>query len=843
MADLKLEHIYKVYPNGVKAVNDFTMNIKDCEFIVFVGPSGCGKSTTLRMIAGLEDITAGELYIGDQIVNDMEPKDRDIAMVFQNYALYPHMTVYDNMAFGLKLRHLPNDVIHEKVMWAAEVLGLKEYLDRKPKAMSGGQRQRVALGRAILRNPKVMLLDEPLSNLDAKLRSQMRSEISKLHQKLKTTFIYVTHDQVEAMTLGTRVVVMKLGRIQQIDTPKNLYDYPENKFVAGFIGTPQMNFFEEKKKKKDDKVVVKFEYTENELVLPFRDLIKVKSSYLDGKTKVTVGLRCEDISVEPDVIAAHKDLVDVRVSHFEELGNETLIYGDLNMQGEGFDETATRVIIKATSRHNLKTGDIVKAYMNMKKAHLFDINTEMTIKPRIPTDNLVNVSVKDNVLTLCKEKLVLPKAISIKEFSGDILIPAEAIKITKEGVNAKVSDIEVIDKTQLVYLEINGQTLFTTSDLNLKVGQEICVELDFSLINLGDNKRVDDFDEFKANFYNYETAYDETSDQDFANLKASRENEVAAKFDKLIEEENVRFNNELAEANKINYVDVKAKNDATLQALKASSNEKIKELKAKYKADLSVIKREHSANVKEIKLKINDIYAKRVADENEDYKNVLATNKDRDVIILRKADHTLFKENLPKEKANDLENKLNAEGFDFDAKKSAITGAYKRELNNIRNNLKEETKKFERENNLVNVLTKEHEAKLKELNAKKVSEVNKAGLLFFFKLQGNEKTYFVSPDVITNKLIQGVGSKVFSKVYIINVPHNAYKLDEKGFEVVPLKVLDYKLRKFVECEVKETKKHIFIETKENLIDKDTIKVSLDLEKTQIIESGLNIRLY
>ena len=443
MADLKLEHIYKVYPNGVKAVNDFTMNIKDCEFIVFVGPSGCGKSTTLRMIAGLEDITAGELYIGDQIVNDMEPKDRDIAMVFQNYALYPHMTVYENMAFGLKLRHLPNDVIHEKVMWAAEVLGLKEYLDRKPKAMSGGQRQRVALGRAILRNPKVMLLDEPLSNLDAKLRSQMRSEISKLHQKLKTTFIYVTHDQVEAMTLGTRVVVMKLGRIQQIDTPKNLYDYPENKFVAGFIGTPQMNFFEATLNKNDDKVLVKFEYTENELVLPFRDLIKVKSSYLDGKTKVTVGLRCEDISVEPEVIAAHEDLVNVRVSHFEELGNETLIYGDLNMQGEGFDETATRVIIKATSRHNLKTGDIVKAYMNMKKAHLFDIDTEMTIKPRIPTDNLVNVSVKDNVLTLCKEKLVLPKAISIKEFSGDILIPAEAIKITKEGVNAKVSDAAI----------------------------------------------------------------------------------------------------------------------------------------------------------------------------------------------------------------------------------------------------------------------------------------------------------------------------------------------------------------------------------------------------------------
>ena len=224
MAGLRLEHIYKVYPNGTKAVSDFTMDIKDQEFIVFVGPSGCGKSTTLRMIAGLEEISAGELYIDDRIVNDIEPKDRDIAMVFQNYALYPHMTVYENMAFGLKLRKVSNEIIHEKVLWAAKILNLTELLDRKPRAMSGGQRQRVALGRALLRNPKVMLLDEPLSNLDAKLRAAMRSEIAKLHDELKTTFIYVTHDQIEAMTLGTRVVVMKLGRIMQMDTPKNLYD-------------------------------------------------------------------------------------------------------------------------------------------------------------------------------------------------------------------------------------------------------------------------------------------------------------------------------------------------------------------------------------------------------------------------------------------------------------------------------------------------------------------------------------------------------------------------------------------------------------------------------------------
>ena len=302
MAGLRLEHIYKVYPNGTKAVSDFTMDIKDQEFIVFVGPSGCGKSTTLRMIAGLEEISAGELYIDDRIVNDVEPKDRDIAMVFQNYALYPHMSVYENMAFGLKLRKVPNEEIHEKVLWAAKILNLTELLDRKPRAMSGGQRQRVALGRALLRNPKVMLLDEPLSNLDAKLRAAMRSEIAKLHDQLKTTFIYVTHDQIEAMTLGTRVVVMKLGRIMQMDTPKNLYDYPENLFVAGFIGTPQMNFFDATLTRTKDSVNVSFVGTESTVVVPRSILRKVQPQYLDGKKTVIVGLRGEHISLDPEKV-------------------------------------------------------------------------------------------------------------------------------------------------------------------------------------------------------------------------------------------------------------------------------------------------------------------------------------------------------------------------------------------------------------------------------------------------------------------------------------------------------------------------------------------------------------
>ena len=258
MASVSLKHIYKIYQGGVTAVSDFTLDIEDKEFIVLVGPSGCGKSTTLRMVAGLEEISECELYIGDKLVNDVAPKDRDIAMVFQNYALYPHMTVYDNMAFGLKLRKTPKPEIEKRVREAAKILDIEHLLNRKPKALSGGQRQRVALGRAIVREPKVFLMDEPLSNLDAKLRVQMRTEITKLHHRLQTTFIYVTHDQTEAMTMGSRIVVMKDGFIQQVDTPQNLYDYPGNQFVAGFIGSPQMNFFTVKLTKSGDGVYAVF---------------------------------------------------------------------------------------------------------------------------------------------------------------------------------------------------------------------------------------------------------------------------------------------------------------------------------------------------------------------------------------------------------------------------------------------------------------------------------------------------------------------------------------------------------------------------------------------------------
>ncbi len=303
MASISLKGIYKIYPGDVTAVSDFNLEIEDKEFIILVGPSGCGKSTTLRMIAGLEEISKGELYIGDRLVNDVPPKDRDIAMVFQNYALYPHMTVYKNMAFGLELRKTPKDEIDKRVREAARVLDIEHLLDRKPKALSGGQRQRVALGRAMVRNPAVFLLDEPLSNLDAKLRTSMRTEIIKLHQKLGTTFIYVTHDQTEAMTMGDRIVVMKDGLIQQVDTPQNLYDYPCNMFVGGFIGSPQMNFLDATLVKEGSNYYV--DLGGDKLLIAPEKVTSALDAYV-GKA-IKAGIRPEDIKDDEEFMEKHKD--------------------------------------------------------------------------------------------------------------------------------------------------------------------------------------------------------------------------------------------------------------------------------------------------------------------------------------------------------------------------------------------------------------------------------------------------------------------------------------------------------------------------------------------------------
>ena len=368
MAGLSLKGIQKVYPNGFEAVKDFNLEIEDKEFVIFVGPSGCGKSTTLRMVAGLEEISGGELKIDDKVVNDVEPKDRDIAMVFQNYALYPHMTVYDNMAFGLKLRKVPKAQIDQQVREAAKILDLEPLLDRKPKALSGGQRQRVAMGRAIVRDPKVFLMDEPLSNLDAKLRGQMRIEISKLHQRLGTTIIYVTHDQTEAMTLGTRIVVMSAGVIMQVDTPQKLYDQPDNLFVAGFIGSPQMNFLDAVCEVKGADVFLNVGPSKIQLP-PAKAKKLIDGGYAD-KT-VVLGIRPEDVQDSPMFISSSPNtVIEATIRVYEMLGAEVYLYFDY----EGSSMTA-RVDPRTTAR----TGDTVKFAFDAEKIHVFDKETELTI--------------------------------------------------------------------------------------------------------------------------------------------------------------------------------------------------------------------------------------------------------------------------------------------------------------------------------------------------------------------------------------------------------------------------------------------------------------------------------
>lgn len=388
MASLSLKHIYKIYPNGFEAVKDFNLEIEDKEFIIFVGPSGCGKSTTLRMIAGLEDISDGEFLIDGKIMNDVEPKDRDIAMVFQNYALYPHMTVEENMAFGLKLRKTPKHEINKKVKDASVILDLAGLLERKPAALSGGQRQRVAMGRAIVREPKVFLMDEPLSNLDAKLRVQMRAEIAALHQRLGATIIYVTHDQTEAMTLGTRIVVMKDGIVQQVASPRELYNNPVNLFVAGFIGSPQMNFVNAWCREENGDIYLDFD----------RFTIKVlgaKAAALRDKEyigkQVIMGIRPERIFESQLELSVHQDTqIEVKINGYELLGSEVLLYFDLlnekpeELQRQFSDDAyanAKKVhwTAKVDAATTARYGSTITLALDPNKLHFFDKDTEQAI--------------------------------------------------------------------------------------------------------------------------------------------------------------------------------------------------------------------------------------------------------------------------------------------------------------------------------------------------------------------------------------------------------------------------------------------------------------------------------
>ena len=510
MASLSLKHIYKVYDNGFKAVNDFTMDINDKEFIVFVGPSGCGKSTTLRMIAGLEEITAGELLIGDRVVNKYAPKDRDIAMVFQSYALYPHMTVYDNIAYSLRINKVPclvydeehNVVLDEngepkveirkltaqeiddRVQEAAVSLNIVEYLDRKPKALSGGQRQRVALGRAIVRHPKVFLLDEPLSNLDAKLRGSMRSEITKLHQRLQTTFIYVTHDQVEAMTMGTRIVVMKDGFVQQIDTPKNIYNYPANKFVAGFIGTPQMNFYNAAYEVVEDQVYLKMSFGKIKLLKDF--LPKIKDRVIVPGKMVCVGIRPENIHLYNESMNTNEvSVLDARVSVVEALGSETIVYANLDMENEDGMDSLTEVRIKMLSNFDVKVGDIVKVAFDLNRIHLFDIDTEEAVIQRIPEKFSNDGTISNGVLTIFDSAVLLPPAIINQSHEGKVAVNVLTSAVHLNGpFEGTITKKEVVDQENLYWIKSGKDTVFLKTPLDVELKGKVTYDINLAEMKL-----------------------------------------------------------------------------------------------------------------------------------------------------------------------------------------------------------------------------------------------------------------------------------------------------------------------------------------------------------------------
>ena len=485
MADVTLKHVYKVYDGGVRAVNDFNLDIKDKEFVVFVGPSGCGKSTTLRMIAGLEEITAGQLFIDGELMNEVEPKNRDIAMVFQSYALYPHMTVYENMAFGLKLRHVPKEEIDQRVRAAAEILEISELLTRKPKALSGGQRQRVALGRTIVRDPKVFLLDEPLSNLDAKLRVSMRSEITKLHEKLQTTFIYVTHDQTEAMTMGNRIVVMKNGFIQQADTPISLFEDPSNLFVATFLGSPQMNIVEAELFEEKGQLKAILNGCEN-MVVTFPE-IKAKqlanARYIGQK--VLLGMRPEHARPQQGDLPVFVDVV-------EHLGDETIIYTKMENRKEQF-------IIKTPFNSKIRANENINIAFDMDHVYLFDHETHKAIMG-IPNEDEIAVKITGNVMKIGHQEVELPveflSHLLDSAFGEEVALGIKPDYVTMEetvdslALKAKIEFVEQKTDYQAVFFSLEGLpgyfAMKVKNDERVDLGKKVTVYLPLSRISIYD---------------------------------------------------------------------------------------------------------------------------------------------------------------------------------------------------------------------------------------------------------------------------------------------------------------------------------------------------------------------
>jgi multiple sugar transport system ATP-binding protein len=849
MASVKLEHIYKVYPNGTKAVNDISLDIKNGEFIVFVGPSGCGKSTTLRMIAGLEDITAGELYIDNQIVNDVEPKDRDIAMVFQNYALYPHMTVYENMAFGLKLRHIPNDVIQEKVLWAADILGIKEYLDRKPKAMSGGQRQRVALGRAILRDPKVMLLDEPLSNLDAKLRTQMRTEIAKLHQKLKTTFIYVTHDQTEAMTLGDRVVVMKLGRLQQVDTPKNLYNYPSNKFVAGFIGTPQMNFFGCTLLRDNDKVIANIKINGIKVSIDYNALIKVNPNYLDGKYDIIMGVRCEHVRI---VNKDTPDAIPVKVSHFEELGADCLVYGSLNLKEDTLSEKEGSIIIKVLDIGDIKPNSIIYVAFDMNNTYYFDAKTEETIVPTIPSYNSFFVSVKNNIVNVLNNQIKLPKALETVDLAkAELRIPSDAFILNKDGIKAKVLNTEIINDKKLVHFEADGRIFFALLEDDVKDGQEVSLGIDFTRISIIDGNKeiiapINALDSLSASFLNYQTVISKDNDPEFVKFRQDKIDAASKYMDAQILLENQNYEKSKLENSNVSNSDAKDKEQKKFNDIKANNTAAIAKIKAETKATLKEETAKFKAKKKQLTDDNNKLFADKKAKEEAEFKAFKAYNKDRDSLKRRTDEYHIFKDNYQSDKENTLNLGINGVTMDYESNVSSLKASTRRQVDILKKEISDEKKVL---NNILNPeknLEKTHKQTMKKLVAQKQAAIRRAGLVFFFQFDGDY--YSMTTDIISNKLVQGLGTRVFSKEFKIDVPHDAFRVSTKKNSFV-CKVeanLDYGNTYYVRCGYTDSNgesKKIFLTSSKPMTIGDNLALDLDISRVQITETSMNIRLY
>ncbi len=487
MADVTLRHVYKVYEGSVRAVNDFDLNIRDKEFVVFVGPSGCGKSTTLRMIAGLEEITAGQLYIDGELMNEVEPKNRDIAMVFQSYALYPHMTVYENMAFGLKLRHTPKDEIDRRVKEAAEILEISELLTRKPKALSGGQRQRVALGRTIVRHPKVFLLDEPLSNLDAKLRVSMRSEITKLHERLETTFIYVTHDQTEAMTMGNRIVVMKDGFIQQADTPITLFEDPCNLFVATFLGSPQMNIVDAELFLDGGVLKAKLNDAEG-MVVTFPE---IKAKQLASKKyigqKVLLGIR-------PEHVRPMKGDLKTFVEVVEHLGDESILYAKMENRKDPF-------IIKIPFNSKIHANEDINVEFDMNHVYLFDAETHKAIMG-IPAEDELPANIIDKVINVGDQAVVIDEEYRThlldNAFDKEVFLGFKPEYVSLEeqpnslNLTAKLEFVEQKTDYQAVYFSLKGLegyfALKMRNEEEVKLGQEVELYIPYQRINVYDEE-------------------------------------------------------------------------------------------------------------------------------------------------------------------------------------------------------------------------------------------------------------------------------------------------------------------------------------------------------------------